>query len=239
MSLIYGVESRAPADTLLTNGYDLYTWVMRKSCYPSFWGRTLVGKNPIEDEEIEFLKSKNCKIALIVRDLSEATISSNTATEDAIRAIEAARRLGIPRNNSIALFAEIPDDFSVNHNWMINYARNLLNNGYLPGFIGNTDSSKNFNFGRQCSHYVQATRNEGQLCAVYCSTQPKYQFDPESFATYAPSELLPKDINLWNYGNIDFHKISVGKLYASSAMVLDRFWPGEKGEKRANDSVAI
>lgn len=230
MALIYGVESRTPANTLLTNGYDLYTWVMRKSCYPSFWARTLVGKNPIELEEIEFLKNKHCKIAFIVRDLSEANISANNATDDALKTIESARRLGIPRNKSIALFAEIPDHFSVNHNWMINYARNLLNNGYLPGFIGNTDSSKNFNFGRQCSHYVQATRKEDQLGAVYCSTQPKYNFDPEAFATYAPSELLPKDIALWNYGNIDFHKISVGKLYASNSTVLDRFWSGEKGE---------
>lgn len=32
-----------------------------------------------------------------------------------------------------------------------------LKNGYTPAFIGHTDSSKNFNFDRQCSHYVQAT----------------------------------------------------------------------------------
>lgn len=32
----------------------------------------------------------------------------------------------------------------------------------IPGFIGNTDSSKNFNFDRQCSHYVQATHDVGE-----------------------------------------------------------------------------
>ena len=47
MALIYGAESRIPANTPLTNGYNLYDWVMRKSCFPSFWGRTLTGEGAL------------------------------------------------------------------------------------------------------------------------------------------------------------------------------------------------
>ena len=167
MSIIYGADSKYPSNQKLTNGFLLYDWVVRKSCYPSFWGRSITGEGVITQEEIEFLKSRNCKIACMLRDLNEPEISSNDGVNDALEAAMAAKALGVPENSGIALFADIPTDWSVNHNWMISFASTLLNNGYIPGFVGNTDSSKNFNFGRQCSHYVQATRANEQLYAMY------------------------------------------------------------------------
>lgn len=221
MSLIYGVDSTMPANTLLTNGYNLYEWVMRQSCFPSFWGRSLNGEGAITLSEIEFLKSKNCKIAFIIRDLTEGDITGNDDIDCAFKAVEAAKAIGIPQNQGIALFADIHPDWSVNHNWMICFASNLLNNGYIPGFIGNTDSSKNFNFGRQCSHYVQATRHLDQFHAVYWSTEPKYEFDPETWVSYAPSELLPQDMHMWQYGRIKFHSIYANKNYARDNSIMN------------------
>lgn len=223
MSLIYGADSIMPANTRLTNGYNLFDWVMRKSCFPSFWGRSLTGEGKVTESEIEFLRSKHCKIVLIIRDLTEAEISMNDGTQSAIRAIEAAKALNIPQNKGIALFAYINPEWSVNHNWMISFASNLRNNGYIAGFIGNTDSSKNFNFDRQASHYVQATRNANQLNAVYWSSEPKYNFDPDTWAPYAPSEILPRDMHLWNYGSIDFHSIHANKSYARDSSVMSCF----------------
>lgn len=224
MSIIYGADSVMPADTLLTNGYSLYDWVMRKSCFPSFWGRNITGWNRITESEKDFLRQKRCRVALIMRELSESEISQNDGTARAVEAVEAAKSLGVPQNSGIALFAYFNPEWSVNHNWMISYASYVVNNGYIPGFIGNTDSSKNFNFGRQCSHYVQATRSYSQLYAVYWSTEPKYYFDPDIWAPYAPSELLPDDMHLWNYGSIDFHSIHAEKLYARDESVMNCLW---------------
>ncbi len=223
MSIVYGADSIMPANTKLTNGYNLYEWVMRKSCFPSFWARDLTGNACITESEIEFLRSKKCRIALVFRELSEEEISQNDGTAIAIKAVESAKELGVPQNKEKALFAFFNPEWSVNHNWMISYASYLVNNGYIPGFIGNTDSSKNFNFGRQCSHYVQATRDIEQLHAKYWATEPKYYFDPDVWAPYAPSELLPKDMHLWNYGSIDFHSIHAEKLYARDEFVMDCF----------------
>lgn len=223
MELIYGVDSTVPANVRLTNGFRLYDWVMRKSCFPSFWGRPIDGARPITADEIKFLKSKNCKIACIVRDFSEAVISANKGQDDAVKAIRTARRLGIPANSGIALFADIPSAWSVNHNWMISFAGTLLKNGYIPGFMGNTDSSDNFNFDRQCSHYVQATRADNQMNAVYWSKAPTYRFDPDIWAPYAPSELLPRDMHLWQYGTVEFHGITAHKNYAQDRSVLQHF----------------
>ena len=223
MSLIYGANSITPANARLTNGYTLYDWVMRMGCFPSFWGRSLTGDGKITQDEMEFLKNKNCRVALIVRDLTEAEVSANDGTRSAVKALEAAKKLDIPKNKGIAIFAYIEPEWSVNHNWMISYASNLKSGGYIPGFIGNTDSSLNFNFDRQCSHYVQATRNLGQFEALYWSLAPKYNFDPEKWSTYAPSELLPNDMHLWSYGSIDFHSVHADKTYARDERVLKSF----------------
>ena len=216
-------NSQMPASTKLTNGYTLYDWVMRMSCYPSFWGRDITGARKITREEVDFLKGKNCKIAFLVRDLKEEDIAQNDASESSVRVISAAKALGIPQNQGIALFAEFASDYSVNHNWMIGYAVNLINNGYIPGFIGNTDSSLNFNFDRQCSHYIQATKDKDEYHALYWSTEPKYSFEPQMWGPYAPSQQLPKDMHLWRYGGIDFHSIHASKSYIKDSSVLTHF----------------
>ncbi len=224
MNLIYGADSRTRVDIRLTNGYNLYEWVMRKSCFPSFWGRNMTGKYAVTKEEIAFLHQMGCKVALIANGFEEVSIASNNAQNDALRTIEAAKRLGVPQNKGITLFAEIPGKLCVNHNWMIGYANHLLRNGYCPGFIGDTDSSKNFNFGRQCSHYIQATRKNCHPLTTYWATAPHYNFDPAVWAPYAPSQILPADIHIWQYGTVDFHTISAGKCYARDESVLERFY---------------
>ena len=213
MGLIYGVDSRFPANMKLTNGYTLYDWVMRKSCYPSFWGRNITGNRRLTLEEVNFLKLKKCKIACIFEDFTEAEISGNDGAVQAMKAIEAAQALEIPPNRGVALFADVRSEWSVNHNWMLSYAYHLMNHGYTPGFIGNTDSSKNFNFDRQASHYIQASRDVEFFNAIFWASEPKYAFDPEVWAPYAPSELLPRDMQLWQYGQIDFHSIFANKNY--------------------------
>ena len=62
MKNYFGVMSTTPSNKKLKNGYTIYDWVVRQKCFPAFWGRTILGKDPISIEEIGFLKEKNCKI---------------------------------------------------------------------------------------------------------------------------------------------------------------------------------
>lgn len=173
MKTVFGVSSVTPINKKLKNGYTMYEWVMRQKGFPAFCMRTLCGEDEITAEEIDFLKSKNCKVGFVMRDLTEIGVSGNNGTEDALRAVEALKELNVPQNNGIVVFAEIKPEWSVNHNWMISFAQTLSANGFVPGFIGNTDSSKNFNFDRQCSHYVQATKDVNYLGALFMATEPK------------------------------------------------------------------
>lgn len=206
MKILYGVSGEHPANIKLTNGYDLFHWVMRMSSPPSFWGRNMAGENRLTKEEIDFLHKNYCGIALIYNGLTEAEVSEKNGVEDGLRAVGAARSLGVPANKDIALFAEIGEEFSINHNWMIGFANAILDNGYIPGFIANTDSSKNFNFGRQCSHYTQFMKDIARKSTAYWATQPKNEKVPTEWAPFCPSQLTPQNMDVWrtakqiNYG---------------------------------------
>ena len=224
MRTIFGVSSATPINKKLKNGYTMYDWVKRQKCFPAFCMRTLSGEHKITADEIEFLRAKDCKIGLVIRDLTEAKVSGVNGTEDAIKAVESAKELGVPQNEGIALFAEIKPEWSVNHNWMISFAQVVSANGYVPVFIGNPDSSKNFNFDRQCSHFVQATKDVNYFNAVFMTTEPKLDGMPDEWAPYCPSALQPEDISLWSCGTTTFDFIQVEDVYAKDGKVLENMW---------------
>ncbi len=224
MKTMFGVYSVTPINKKLKNGYTMYDWVKRQKCFPAFCMRTLSGENEIAAEEIEFLKSKDCKIGLVIRDLTEAAVSAVSGTADALKAVDAAEELGVPQNKGIVLFAEIKPQWSVNHNWMISFTQTVKANGYVPGFIGNTDSSKNFNFDRQCSHFVQATKDVNCFGAVYMATEPKHTGRPGEWTPYCPSALEPADISIWSCGTTTFDSQQVEDVYAKDDKVLEIMW---------------
>lgn len=224
MKTVFGVNSATPINKKLKNGYTMYDWVMRQKGFPAFCMRTLCGENAITPEEIQFLRDKDCKIGLVIRNLTEAAVSAVNGKQDALKAVEAAKELDVPQKKDVALFAEIKPEWSVNHNWMISFAYTVKANGYVPGFIGNTDSSKNFNFDRQCSHFVQATRDANCFGAVYMATEPKVNGTPKEWTPYCPSALEPEDISLWCCGTTTFDAVQVENVYANDNKVLAMMW---------------
>ena len=224
MKTVFGVCSATPINKKLKNGYTMYEWVMRQKGFPSFCMRTLDGDNKLTAEEIAFFQQKDCKIGLVIGNLTEAAVSATSGTQDALKAVEAAKELGVPQGKGIALFAEIKPEWSVNHNWMISFAQTVMANGYVPGFMGNTDSSINFNFDRQCSHFVNATKDANCFGAVYMATEPKCQKRPETWTPYCPSALEPEDISLWCCGTTTFDAIQVEDVYAKDGNVLAMMW---------------
>ena len=82
MKTVFGVNSATPINKRLKNGYTMYDWVARQKGFPSFCMRTLCGEEKITAEEIEFLRSKDCKIGLVIRDLIEKSVSGINGTAD-------------------------------------------------------------------------------------------------------------------------------------------------------------
>ena len=221
MKNYFGVSSLTPANQKLKNGYTMFDWVMRQHCFPAFWGR---GLSNLTLEEVDFLKNKQCKIFLLVDGLTELAVSRSNGVEDALKAVETAKALGVPQNENITLFVKIESDWSVNHNWMISFAHTLSANGYTPGFIGNTDSSKNFVFDRQCGHFVNATGADHQFGAIYGATEPKREGAPEEWPPYCPSVLKQEHIGLWFCDTTSFDELVVDDVYARDENVLAIMW---------------
>ena len=224
MKTIYGVKSNTPITEKLKNGHTMYDWVVRKKCYPAFCMRTLAGENKITAEEIEFLKAKGCKIGLVLNDLTEAEVSRTNAASAVERAVSSALELGIPAKSGIALFAEIKPEWSVNLNWMFSFAGSLNAQGFVAGFIGNTDSSKNFNFDRQASHFADFTKADNYLDTVFMATEPKQIAVPEKWEPYCPSAMEREDMSFWVCGETSFGEIKAEDVYARDEKALVSLW---------------
>lgn len=72
----------------------MYDWVTRKTAF-LFLYEDALRYNKITAEEIEYLKRKNCRIALVLNDLTEAEVSSSKGALSALRAAEAAKSGGL------------------------------------------------------------------------------------------------------------------------------------------------
>lgn len=221
MRKFYGVNSYVPMNKILENGFTLYDLVEKHKKAPSFCFRTLCGANAITKAEIDYLRAKKCRIGLIVRNISEEDISSSYGNETAVKAVAEFNTLNLSYTKRIAIFVEINSEWSVNHNWMITFAQTLIFYGYIPGFIGNTDSSLNCNFDRQCSHFVNATADVGKLGAIFCATAPKVSNEPIEWAPFCPSELEPKDMSFWLCSKTQIGSIIFDDVYANDYKKLD------------------
>ena len=108
---------------------------------------------------------------------------------------------------------------------MISFAYAMLENGYIPGFSGNTDSSKNFNFGRQCSHYVQFMGDVAKKSTLYWATEPKLDREPDKWEPYCPSELSPEKMSLWTAGGkVRYGDITVRRVFGRDESVTGKMW---------------
>lgn len=232
MKTIFGASSEIPSNTRLKNGYTMFDWVMRQKGFPFFWGRQLTGENAVTKDELEFLKEKDCRVCLLFDDFTEAQISSNNGTNDGNRAVEAAKALGVPRGEGIVIYADINPEWSINHNWMLGFAGSVVNAGYAVGFIGNTDSSKNFNFDRQSSHYVQSIRYRKYMMASFGATEPKCSTDTEEWSPYCPSGMNTEDIDLWRCETVTFDFLSVDAVLARDKNVSEKFWGLNRKEEK-------
>ena len=221
MKAVFGINSDYSANKRLTNGYTLYDWEVRQYGFPSFWLRTLSGENAITDEEIMFLHSRECKIGVVIRHFNERTVSKSNGSSEANEIISFVSNKTIPQFENKAIFVEVQPDWSINHNWMISFAQVLFHNGFITGFIGNTDSSKNFNFDRQYSHYIHATNSVNHFGTIICATEPKCESIPEIWAPFAPSAIEPEEVDMWECHNNYYKTIKSALVFIKDTSILD------------------
>lgn len=215
--LLFGVDSNTPASTLLQNNIEEFEWVLRNKIYPNFWGRNLVGENALTKEEISFLHSKGCKIAVIYTDEGEKQ-EEKQGEILAKKAVSLARGLRI--SEGTALFLEIGENENVSHNFMLGFAKALIAEGFTPAFKANTDAM--FLFDREFSIGMQTNKDVFKKCLIwavsptveaYNSMTTSHLIHPDDWLPYAPSCITRKEIAVWQYG-VNCHPIEddLGKL---------------------------
>ena len=202
--LLFGINTKIETDDLLQNNITQFEWAVRNKIYPNFVGRNIVGENSLNKEEIKFLHSKGCKIALIYSDESEKKNEEQgklLAKKIDIRALE----FGIPEGT--AIFLEIGDNEQITRDFMKGFAKTLINEGYTPAFKVNTDAK--FAFDREFSRGVQTDKDIFKRCLIWAVAPTIAEYDgittthlihPDNWTPYAPSGITRADIAIWQYG---------------------------------------
>lgn len=204
-NLLFAVDSQTCSHNMLQNNIDQFEWVLRNKVYPSFWGRNIVGENALTKEEIQFLHNKACKVAAIYysEDEKETEIQGVIL---ASKVVLKATELGIPFGK--AIFLDLGYDGVATTVFMREYAKFLLNEGYLPGFIANTDAMSN-RFDLEFSRGLQTDRDIFNKCLIWAITPTLEEYDdittshiihPDFWKPYAPSGITRKNIAIWRYG---------------------------------------
>ena len=202
--LLFGVDSTTEATDLLQNNISLFQWVVRNKLYPAFWGRNIVGENPLTTQEIDSLHEHGCKIAAVL----EVAKEKNTAAQGkdaALAALDAAFRLRIPIGT--ALFLKIEETQNATRDYMKGFALTVLEANYTPGFIANTDAK--YSFDREFSRGMQTDRDIFTRCMVWATAPSLKEYErvttthlihPDNWVPFAPSGITRKEIAIWQYG---------------------------------------
>lgn len=188
--MIFGIESTYPSNGKLTNGYRLFDWVMRKQDVPRFWLRGITGEYGVTREEMAFLKSERMQDRFgSERPYGADRIAKRSRAGSAARARSLATAAGTLVFGDCAfcaLCAELEHEPQLG--WL-SFAYTLCENGYIPGFIGNTDSSKRFRFDRECGHYKHASEADSRFGALFGATEPESDAPRKAGHRFVPPTL--------------------------------------------------
>lgn len=211
--LLFGVDSEIQANDILQNNISMFEWVVRNKVFPNFWGRNLLGDNALTREEIDFIHSKGCKIAATYMDAGEKRTEKQGKAAGEIAAA-VAFDLEIP--HGCAIFLNVGEE-SASRDYLKGFAQELIESGYAPAFMANTDAK--FDFDREFSRGLQTDREIFEQCIVWAVAPTLHEYDsmttthlihPDNWMPYAPSGIKRKDIAVWRYGK-DCHPIDDDK----------------------------
>lgn len=208
--LLFGVNTSVSSATRLQNNLELFDWVARNKLYPNFWGRHIFGSDHLTADEIEYLHSKACKVAIIC-DPSGAADTKEQGVLFASRTVKRVTELAVPKGTALFLMCE---GYEITSEFMRGFVKRVSESGYTAAFIGDTDAASS-TFDREFSRCMQTDPDDFEGCMVWATSPTLKEYDrvttthfihPDNWVPYAPSGITRKDISVWQYGK-DCHPI--------------------------------
>ncbi len=203
-SLIFGVDSKVSATTMLQNNLTVYEWARRNKVEPSFWGRNINGDGALTAAEIRFLHEQGCTVAATYTEAGEK-LTEEQGRVAAKKVDIIALELGL--RDGAAIFLELGATEFASTDFMKGFADSLLASGFIPGFKANTDAE--FGFDREFSRGIVNDGDIFKKCVVWATAPNMKEYDrvntthlihPDIWQPFAPSGIRRSDIRVWQYG---------------------------------------
>ena len=208
--LFFGVDAYFNTESILQNNSKLFDWVVKNKVTPDFFGRNINGENSLTVEEINYIHSKGCRIAPIYK--SEELYETNESGINVGQKIIAAlTELNVP--SGTAVFLRIYEYNAAKTDFLIGYSHQLLDAGFTPAFMANTDAR--FGFDEEFSRAYQVERELIGQSLIWATSPVVDDYNkmttthlvyPDLWRPFAPSAITRNDIAIWQYGK-ECHKI--------------------------------
>ena len=206
MYMFFGVNSTAKSDMILQNNLTLFEWVVRNQSHPYFWGRNLIGDNALTKSEVDFLNNNGCKVIPIYNKIRKGNkTTQEEGVLDANNTINIISELGVASGET--LYLQIEPSVNLTAEYILGYAKAIVDNGYTPGFFANTDSL--YDFDHQFCRCYQSNSELFGLCKIWAMSPTKPEFYgtsnahttlPDYWEPHCPSCITKEDISIWQYG---------------------------------------
>jgi hypothetical protein len=137
-----GIDAVTPMDHPYGGQPTLWDFLGREDTFPSFVGRYIGSPNPnynLTADEILLLHQRGCAILICYNGATAQTVNGDyrAGLEEGKRAGLLARILGIPANNTVAIFIDVESGWPVTAGFIAGYHVGLMSCGYIPGVYGN------------------------------------------------------------------------------------------------------
>lgn len=206
LQLTFGVDTDTASDTVLQNGLSKLHWICRNQRLPHFWGRHINGEEALTLDEISYIHSLCCRIAVMYSHSDPTNMDSyDQGAADAKDAIAICKNLHISTGK--AIFMQVDKLSNITNDYMLSYAKTLLENDYIPGFYANTDAF--YDFSHQFARGYQAEPEVFEQCLIWATAPNLPEFYqtgdthipiPDYWGPYCPSCFTADKISIWQYG---------------------------------------
>ncbi|HEU4963251.1 MAG TPA: glycoside hydrolase domain-containing protein [Bacilli bacterium] len=188
-------------DTVNVVDPSFYACVADNYGTPAFVGRYLKSipdiSQGVTSSEVKFLHARDVKLLLIDNNFSSATGYEN-GQQEAQAAIEAAKRVGVPQDANIPLFADIETTYPVDAAWLKGWITTFDGSPYMAGFYANP-----LNGGFNAAYQQVVNQDRMLVLDTYVwSQQPSLGVTTEANApAYDPARPdAPANTWVWQYG---------------------------------------
>lgn len=135
MKIVYRIYTHTIEDNDLEKSYASHSRSLYSKYHPSLFAQNESGFNELAKAGLELQEKKNCRLGLVIDDITENIVISTDGNAYGVRSVSQANELGFTNNQGTFVFVQINPSWIINEKWKRTFQTYLYSKGFCPVFI--------------------------------------------------------------------------------------------------------